>query len=115
MSEKRFSYNPFNGITITGFDLCHAEGINKRGHTKTYDEFIRAILHDGILYLRLYYPFPDIEEKTLSQIERASLILLKESIQAILALIKKHYDCIPIDIQYNVINARLQHTGIANV
>jgi len=104
MSEKRFSYNPFTLDYIGGENTCHAVSLWNKGQELHFDEYIRGIILDDILYLRLYYPFKDLENKTLSELNKTSLILLKDNIKTILQHIKQDYNIPIAEIKYNVTN-----------
>lgn len=111
MQYKRFAYNPYNDNFFDCGDV-HASAIYNRGLTSQYDNFIRGIIYNDILYLRLYYPFEDIQDKTLSQLEKASAVLLNDNIVVILRHVKREYNIIPRDIKYNVTNDILGREGI---
>jgi hypothetical protein len=92
----KFNYNPFNEVF---FDCScnHTEAIynyykNPGNACNEFDNFVRGIIKDDILYLRLYYPFNDIENLLYQDIQKKSLLLLKDYKKAILRLIKKHYN-----------------------
>lgn len=114
MSDKRFAYNPFTGQFFDCGDV-HASGIYNKGFTKEYDDFIRGILHEGILYLRLYYPFDDIDQKAYHDILRASSILLRDNVKDIIELIKGRYRIVPRDTVFNVVNGLLKSAGLINI
>jgi hypothetical protein len=103
MNEYRISYNPFTKDYISGFSP-HSIQLYNRGRQLSFDEYIRGIILDNVLYLRLYYPFQDLENKTLPEVNKASLKLLKENIPPILALIKNKDNITIESIRYNVIN-----------
>ena len=64
MAEIRFSYNPFTKEYIES-DSSHSITIHNKGKTKQFDDYIRGIIVDNKLYLRLYYPFNDLENLSL--------------------------------------------------
>jgi len=54
-----------------------------------FDAYIRGIVKDNKLYLRLFYPFDDIDEKPFSFIKGASYTILKDAQGAIIKELKK--------------------------
>ena len=56
MTEIRFSYNPFTKNYIES-GCSHAVALYNKGKQKQFDEYIRGIILDDVLYLRTYYPF----------------------------------------------------------
>lgn len=82
---------------------------------KYYDNYVRGIIDNGILYLRVYYPYADIDCLTIDKLYQASYTLLNDNICAILALIKKHNNTIIKDIVYNVDRGILEEKGLYNL
>jgi len=111
MKNSRFAYNPYNDIFIDCGDT-HTSAIYNKGYQKEYDNFIRGIIYNDILYLRLYYPFDDMNIKTWTDIQKASKILLQDNINRIVKLIKSTYGTCPVNIQYNTDNDLLQREGL---
>jgi len=97
----KFSYNPFNGHFIDCEYNNHSDGIYNAGQQKHFDNYIRGIIKDKVLYLRTYYPFNDIENLLIDDINKKSLQLLKEYVSILLIKIKAHYRFIPQKIEYN--------------
>ena len=114
MTEKRFSYNPFTKDFIDS-NVDHAVAIYNKGKQKQFDEYIRGIILDDVLYLRLYYPFEDLSELSLVELKQKSYQLLLMNKHLIIDLIKDKYD-ITIEIfNFNVENDLLQGIGLANI
>lgn len=110
MAEVKFSYNPFTGQFLHG-GLFHADDIRKAGAQRAYDDFIRGIIADGVLYLRLYYPFPGLEDLSLEDLNRKSFDLLFEHKREILKHIKKILGLKIVDVKFNVTNDLLRGWG----
>lgn len=103
MFEKRFSYEPFKNQFLE----C---GVSHTGKTpvKTYDQYIRGILSNGTLYLRVYYPFDNLSELTYDNLMRKSHLLLNQYKADVLKEVKKHYGLTPDNVILNVTNDNLQ-------
>lgn len=114
MTEKRFSYNPFTKDFIES-DYSHAIAIANKGKQKLFDEYIRGIILDGVLYLRLYYPFIDLSDLSLIDLKQRSRELLEYNKNSILSIIKKEYNFVPNEIKFNVENDLLKGVGLANI
>jgi hypothetical protein len=74
--ENRIFYNPENG-TLHIFDFSHVifYHANKEKLGK-FDDCIRGIINDNILYLRVFYPFDNIDELSYSElIEKSGKLL----------------------------------------
>lgn len=77
---KRIFFNPDkNKLSI--FEASHVEYFHnhKKELNNNFDSCIRGIIADNALYLRLYYPYNDINEKSFIDIKQASFSLLKAS------------------------------------
>lgn len=109
MSEKRFSYNPFTKDFIEGGE-SHAVAIYNKGKQKQFDEYIRGIVHNKILYLRTYYPFTDFPSDSV-ELNRKSAELLESYEGEILKLLSDDIRA----IFYNAENDLLAGKGLANV
>jgi hypothetical protein len=112
--EKRFCYNPFNNEFI----LCnsaHNITLYNKGKQKQFNEYIRGIIHNNILYLRLYYPFNDIDNLNNAKINQASYKLLKDNEGSILKAIEKNYNIKINEIKYNVLNDLLKGLKLCNI
>ena len=106
----KFCYNPDNKKYLQG-SAGHNIMLYNAGMQKDFDFFIRGIIDKGILYLRVYYPYNDIDSLTRDKLYQASYELLQSNIDAILALLKR--DNINIkEIIFNVDRAILESKGL---
>jgi hypothetical protein len=114
MAELRISYNPKSKRFLSGSN-SHAEQIHNAGHGQDYDDYIRGIIVDKTLYLRTYYPYTDINERTGDEIQQASYSSLYDE----QATIKKHianvHNIKIKKVVYNVTNDLLQGVQLANI
>ena len=108
----KFCYNEKNYIYS---DSPHNLILYNKGLQKQYKYFIRGIIDNNILYLRVYYPFNDIDNLTSEKLYQFSYELLKDSIQGILKAIKKHHKLNIKDIHYNVDRQYLENAGLYNL
>ena len=113
--EKRFCYNPFNDNEFLNCNTSHSIALYNAGKQKKYNDYIRGIILNDVLYLRLYYPFQDIDILTNKEINQASYKLLKYNEAEILKHIKKHYKININEIKYNVINDLLKGLKLCNI
>lgn len=111
MSEKRFSYNPFNKDYIEG-GTSHSVALANKGKTKEFDQYIRGIILDNVLYLRLFYPFNDIEELDLIELKQKSRELLENFTDDLVSQLRGTRIK---EIRYNVENDLLEGIGLANI
>jgi hypothetical protein len=103
MSEYRISYNPYTKDYISGCQ-SHSIQLYNQGKQAYFDDYIRGIILDNVLYLRVFYPFKDIDTLTSDKLFSASLKLLKANQKTIRHKIKQDYN-IPINkIVYNATN-----------
>jgi len=88
---KRIFYNQDNKALYL-FSESHACYIanNKKTLHKDFDYYIRGVIEGNRLFLRLYYPYNDIDERTFTEIKQASNILLSEVQADIIKELKKH-------------------------
>jgi hypothetical protein len=114
MSEYRIAYNPYNKDYISG-NQSHSLQLYNRGRQSSFDEYIRGIILDDVLYLRLYYPYEDIDTLTRDKLYQASLALLKANTKAILEVIKDKDNITIKSIKYNVDNDLLRGLKLANI
>lgn len=115
-TEKRFSYNPFNNdFLIDNNNLSHAETIYKAGKQKAFSEYIRGIIFENRLFLRLYYPYNDIESLTYNELKQKSYLLLKDNEKTILKHIEKTFQVSIKEIVYNADNDLLSGQKLANI
>lgn len=114
MTELRFSYNPFTKDFIES-DTSHTIAIYNKGKQKQFDEYIRGIIIDGVLYLRLYYPFDDLSDLSLIELKQKSRELLDHYCIDILAVLWAYNEFRPKEVKFNVENDLLQGIGLANI
>ena len=114
MSEYRINYNPNNKHYISG-NASHTMQIYNQGKQKQFDQYIRGIILHNVLYLRLYYPYEDIDTLTSIELYQASYALLNDSLDAILEAIKQYDNIVISDIQFNVDNDLLSGLKLANI
>jgi hypothetical protein len=56
------------------FENSHVEHYhnNKKKFDHPFDYYIRGVINEGVLYLRLFYPLQDIDDKTFDEIKAYS-------------------------------------------
>ena len=113
MTETRFSYNPFTKDYIES-SSSHSVAIYNKGKQKQFDEYIRGILYNNILYLRTYYPFDNLSELSLTELHQKSRQLLEQYYKEILVIIKQNYAYVD-QVKFNVENDLLEGIGLANI
>jgi hypothetical protein len=98
---KRFFYNPDKNKLYL-FDCSHVEYYhNQQSNLKQpFDFFIRGMIANDTLYLRLYYPYNDIEEKSFTQVKQFSFDCLNTCKADILKELQKEN----IDIKETIFN-----------
>jgi hypothetical protein len=114
MNEYRISYNPYTKDYISGY-TSHSIALYNKGKQKAFDEYIRGIILDDTLYLRIYYPYNNIDELTRDKIYQASYILLKDNTKDILKAIKSKDNITIKSIKYNIDNDLLKGLKLANI
>ena len=114
MNEYRISYNPYTKEYLSGC-ASHSLQLYNKGRQASFDEYIRGIILDDVLYLRLYYPYEDIDTLTRDKLYQASLTLLKVNTKAILTVIKNKDNITIKSIKYNVDNDLLRGLKLANI
>ena len=114
MSEKRVSYNPYNKNYIAGYQ-SHSIQLYNKGKQKLFDQYIRGIIINTTLYLRLYYPYDDIDDLTRDRLYQISYSLLEGNTGDILEAIKKNESIIIHEVKYNVDNDLLKGLRLANI
>ena len=114
MTEIRFSYNPFTKDFIES-TVCHAIAIANKGKTKSFDEYIRGIIIDDVLYLRTYFPFPISHGISVIELRQKSRELLESFRAEILGVLSYQYKYVTTDIVYNAENDLLEGIGLANI
>ena len=114
MIEYRVNYNPYTKDYISG-SQSHSIQLYNQGKQACFDDYIRGIIVDTTLYLRIYYPFKDLQDKELQFILLASEKLLQENTRDILQAIKDKEN-IPIHkIEYNTTNDILLGLKLCNI
>ena len=111
MTEIRFSYNPFTKDFIES-SCSHSVAIYNKGKQKEFDQYIRGIILDNVLYLRLFYPFNDIDELDLIELKQKSRELLESFEDDLLSEVRGTRIS---EIKYNVDNDLLSGIGLANI
>jgi hypothetical protein len=106
---KRLFFDYDNDKLYT-FDNSHVEHYhnNKKKFVHPFDYYIRGIVNDDVLYLRLFYPLQDIDDKNLIEIKAYSI----ENLTYYNADIVKHLKREGIKIKktiYNVSNEDLKN------
>jgi hypothetical protein len=114
MSEYRISYNPFTKDYISG-GTSHSIQLYNRGRQSSFDEYIRGIILDDVLYLRVFYPYNNIDELTRDRLYQASYELLKHNTNNILEVIKNKDNITVTNIKYNVDNDLLRGLKLINI
>lgn len=105
--EYRFIFHPFNK-KFFDCEESHVIKIQNLKHVRFFDEYIRGIIQGKTLYLRLYYPFEDINEKNYNELLIASNKLLKHYENEVLKAIKKEYSLDIKTIKYSITNNDLK-------
>lgn len=103
VNEYRISFNPYTKDYISG-QSPHSIAIYNHHKQAKFEEYIRGIIFNEVLYLRIYYPFPDLQEKTLSDILKASETLLRDNKRRLIRLIKAKDSLNIKEVRYNVTN-----------
>lgn len=114
MSEYRIAYNPFTFDYIAG-NQSHTIQLYNKGKQKFFDDYIRGIIINNTLYLRLYYPFNDIDVISKDKLYQSSYTLLKDNTKNVINAIKKHDNLVIIDVKYNVDNNILRELKLTNI
>jgi len=114
MIEYRINYNPYTNDYISGYN-SHSIALYNQGKQKSFDDYIRGIILDDVLYLRIYYPFKDLQDREYQYILLASEKLLQDNINDILVLIKNKENIVIKDIKYNVANDLLSGLKLCNI
>jgi hypothetical protein len=114
MNEYRVSYNPFTKEYLSGYS-SHSVQLYNKGRQSSFDEYIRGIILDDVLYLRIYYPYEDLDTLTRDKLYKASLTLLQDNTSIILEVIKNKENITIKSIKYNVDNDLLRGLKLANI
>jgi len=100
-------FNPFNDTFYHGI-LSHSEILRLKGNISKFDDYIRGIIFEDVLYIRYYYPFDNIGSISLAQLKKASYSLIFPEVNKIKALIKNNCDININEVVYNVDNVFLK-------
>ena len=103
MTEYRINYNPFTNDYTSGYD-SHTIQLYNKGKQKSFNDYIRGIILDNVLYLRIYYPYNDIDTITKDKLYQSSFTLCNEYKKTILSCIKKHDNLIINNVKFNYTN-----------
>jgi hypothetical protein len=88
--ETRFFYNPVTKEFLNCGTEDHAIFFhNKKRDVKTFDKYIRGIISNKVLYLRLFYPLADIDEKTFLELKEYSTFTLIDNESDIKKILRK--------------------------
>lgn len=117
--DIKFCYNPFTREFFSG-GLSHAEDIRKKGNIGHFDDYIRGIIVENTVYLRLYYPLKYQNKKSIFQddyekIKCISWNLLADYEKNIVDLIYKNLKAKIKIVKYNVDNDLLKGLKICNI
>lgn len=102
----RFFYNPYNR-DVFFFNTSHVNYYHNNKMLLPFDEYIRGLIRANTLYLRVYYPFNNIDELTYNELMNKSNKLLNYHLKGILQALK-HKGIIPLKTILNVTNKDLQ-------
>ena len=107
--EKRFFYN-IDNKHIDIFSYSHVEYYHnhREVYTKPFDYYLRGIIKDNILYLRVFYPYNNIDYLSNSELIKKSFDLLTLFKKDVMLQLSKH-DIKIKDIKLNVTNEALKH------
>jgi len=114
MKELRINYNPFNNDYTSGYNE-HSIQLYNKGKQKKFDEYIRGIIKGNVLYLRVFYPFDDIDTLTSDKLYQSSYTLLKEYETNILKVINENENININEVKYNVTNDLLKDLNFINI
>ena len=106
--ETRFFYNPFTGKFFNCEYSSHVNYYHNKKLKHSFDEYIRGIIKDNKLFLRVYYPFDDIDILSHDEIMKKSFSLLTEFTNDIIKALKKE-NIKPNKIFLNVSNVDLKN------
>jgi len=107
----KLCYNPNTRHYIQG-NTSHNIQLYNAKKNKLYNDYIRCILDNNILYIRVYYPYNDIDTLTIDKLYQYSYELLQGNIKDIIKAIKKHNNIIIKDIKYNIDRKYLESIGL---
>ena len=113
MTESRYNYNPFT----KDFHYCsdsHSISLYNKGKQKIFDEYIRLIIVKNTLYIRLYYPFNDLQSLSMTDLKQKSYELIRQYEKDILKNLK-NINIIPDKIINNADNDLLKGIELVNI
>ena len=114
MSEYRIAYNIFEKHYISGTQ-SHTIQLYNAKKQKQFNEYIRGIIVDNTLYLRLYYPFDDIDNISINKLNQSSFELLKEHTSDIIKRIKENDNINIKEVKYNYSNDLFEQLKLVNI
>lgn len=87
--ETRFFYHPVTKEFLNCGESDHALYFHNKGYkAKRFDNYIRGIVSNKVLYLRIFYPLDDISERTLQEVKDYSFDILFKERNPILKVLK---------------------------
>jgi hypothetical protein len=86
---KRFFYNPYSK-KLSLFESDHVTFFHNRKNElgASFDEFIRGIIFDNKILLRVFYPYNDIDNLSFAELLEKSRLLLSNELPAIKKALK---------------------------
>ena len=114
MSEYRIAYNVFNKNYISG-SASHTIQLYNAKKQKSFNDYIRGIIIDNTLYLRVFYPFNDIEDLSSEKLNQSSYTLLKEHTSDIIQAIKENDNISIKEVKYNYTNDLFKDLKLVNI
>jgi hypothetical protein len=87
---KRFFYNPYSK-KLSLFESDHVTFFHNRKNElgASFDEFIRGIIFENKILLRVFYPYSNINELSFSELLEKSGLLLNAELPAIKKALKR--------------------------
>ena len=114
MKEYRIAYNSFNKDYISG-SQSHTVQLYNQNKQKKFEDYIRGIIVDNTLYLRIYYPFDDIDTLTSVKLYQLSYELLKEHTSDIIKRIEENDNIKILEVKYNYTNDLFKNLKLVNI
>ncbi len=114
MQEVRTCYNPFSKHYMSGMQ-SHTLQIYNKGKQKIFDEYIRGIILENVLYLRLYNPFNDADILSKNELYQSSYTLLNDNKKAILKAIRKNDNINIKDVKFNYSNDLFKELNLISI
>lgn len=113
MNEYRIAYNPFTQDYIAGYN-SHSISLYNHRKQKAFYEYIRGIIINNTLYLRVFYPY-NMDNITSEKLYQCSYKLLTDYTNIIIQLIKDKENINISEVQYNVTNDILTGLNLINI